>query len=132
MKDVILCDYGKSYLTGCYFINLLDYTTDEEIEDIKTFKTENEMMRYIRENNLINGSDKWCWKEKLKMDINKLKGKIREKRLTYKILAQKIGIGLTSMNYKINGKNLFNQEEMKKLKEALRLTDNETIDIFFS
>lgn len=58
MKDVILCDYGKSYLTGCYFINLLDYTTDEEIKDIKTFKTENEMMRYIRENNLINGSDK--------------------------------------------------------------------------
>lgn len=66
------------------------------------------------------------------MDINKLKGKIREKGLTYKILAQKIGIGLTSMNYKINGKNLFNQEEMKKLKETLRLTDNETIDIFFS
>ena len=59
------------------------------------------------------------------MDINKLKGKIREKGLTYKILAQKIGIGLTSMNYKINGKNLFNQEKMKKLKEALRLTDNE-------
>ena len=66
------------------------------------------------------------------MNINKLKGKIREKGLTYKILTQKIGIGLTSMNYKINGKNLFNQEEMKKLKEALRLTDNETIDIFFS
>ncbi len=66
------------------------------------------------------------------MDINKLKGKIREKELTYKMLAKKIGIGLTSMNYKINGKNLFNQEEMKKLKEALRLTDNETIDIFFS
>lgn len=66
------------------------------------------------------------------MNINKLKGKIREKGLTYKMLAKKIGIGLTSMNYKINGKNLFNQEEMKKLKEALRLTDNETIDIFFS
>ena len=66
------------------------------------------------------------------MNKNKLKGKIREKGLTYKMLAQKIGIGLTSMNYKINGKNLFNQEEMKKLKEALRLTDNETIDIFFS
>ena len=67
-----------------------------------------------------------------RMNKNKLKGKIREQGLTYKILAQKIGIGLTSMNYKINGKNLFNQEEMKKLKEALRLTDNETIDIFFS
>jgi len=66
------------------------------------------------------------------VDKNKLKGKIREKGLTYKMLAKKIGIGLTSMNYKINGKNLFNQEEMKKLKEALRLTDNETIDIFFS
>ena len=66
------------------------------------------------------------------MNKNKLKGKIRERGLTYQKLAKKIGIGLTSMNYKINGKNLFNQEEMKKLKEALRLTDNETIDIFFS
>ena len=67
-----------------------------------------------------------------RMNKNKLKGKIRERGLTYQKLAKKIGIGLTSMNYKINGKNLFNQEEMKKLKEALRLTDNETIDIFFS
>lgn len=66
------------------------------------------------------------------MNKNKLKGKIREQGFTYQKLAKKIGIGLTSMNYKINGKNLFNQEEMKKLKEALRLTDNETIDIFFS
>ena len=65
------------------------------------------------------------------MDINKLKGKIREKGLTYKILAQKIGIGLTSMNYKINGKHLFNHEEMIKLREILRLTDNEIIEIFF-
>ena len=67
-----------------------------------------------------------------RMNKNKLKGKIREQGFTYQKLAKKIGIGLTSMNYKINGKNLFNQEEMKKLKEALRLTDNETIDIFFS
>ena len=65
------------------------------------------------------------------MDINKLKGKIREKGLTYKMLAKKIGIGLTSMNYKLNGKNLFNHEEMIKLKEALKLSDNEIIEIFF-
>ena len=67
-----------------------------------------------------------------RMNKNKLKGKIREQGFTYQKLAKKIGIGLTSMNYKINGKHLFNHEEMIKLKEALRLTDNETIDIFFS
>ena len=65
------------------------------------------------------------------MNKNKLKGKIRERGLTYKILAKKIGIGLTSMNYKINGKHLFNHEEMIKLKEALKLSDNEIIEIFF-
>ena len=62
---------------------------------------------------------------------NKLKGKIRERGLTYQKLAKKIGIGLTSMNYKINGKYLFNHKEMIKLKEALKLSDNEIIEIFF-
>ena len=66
-----------------------------------------------------------------RMNKNKLKGKIRERGITYKILAKKIGIGLTSMNYKINGKHLFNQEEMVRLKETLKLTDNEIIEIFF-
>jgi hypothetical protein len=65
------------------------------------------------------------------MNKNKLKGKIRERGLTYQKLAKKIGIGLTSMNYKINGKHLFNHEEMIKLREILRLTDNEIIEIFF-
>ena len=59
-----------------------------------------------------------------RMNKNKLKGKIREQGFTYQKLAKKIGIGLTSMNYKINGKYLFNHEEMIKLKEALKLSDN--------
>ena len=65
------------------------------------------------------------------MNKNKLKGKIRKKGLTYKILAKKIGISVTSVNYKVNGQNLFNHEEMIKLREILRLTDNEIIEIFF-
>ena len=65
------------------------------------------------------------------MNKNKLKGKIREQGLTYKILAKKIGISVTSVNYKVNGQNLFNHEEMIKLREILRLTDNEIIEIFF-
>lgn len=66
-----------------------------------------------------------------RMNKNKLKGKIREQGFTYRKLAKKIGIGLTSMNYKINGKHLFNQEEMVKLREVLKLSDNEIIEIFF-
>ena len=66
-----------------------------------------------------------------RMNKNKLKGKIREQGFTYQKLAKKIGIGLTSMNYKLNGKHLFNHEEMIKLKEALKLSDNEIIEIFF-
>lgn len=66
-----------------------------------------------------------------RMNKNKLKGKIREQGLTYKILAKKIGISVTSVNYKVNGQNLFNHEEMIKLREILRLTDNEIIEIFF-
>lgn len=66
-----------------------------------------------------------------RMNKNKLKGKIRERGLTYQKLAKKIGISVTSVNYKVNGQNLFNHEEMIKLREILRLTDNEIIEIFF-
>ena len=66
-----------------------------------------------------------------RMNKNKLKGKIREKGLTYQKLAKKIGISVTSVNYKVNGQNFFNHEEMIKLREILRLTDNEIIEIFF-
>ena len=66
-----------------------------------------------------------------RMNKNKLKGKIRERGLTYQKLAKKIGISVTSVNYKVNGQNLFNHEEMIKLREILRLSDNEIIEIFF-
>ena len=66
-----------------------------------------------------------------RMNKNNINGKIRETGLTYQKLAKKIGISVTSVNYKVNGQNFFNHEEMIKLREILRLTDNEIIEIFF-
>ena len=65
------------------------------------------------------------------MNIDKLKGKIREKGMTYKMLSKRTGIGLTSINHKVNGKKSFKQEEMSKVRKVLNLSDRETIEIFF-
>ncbi|RRD40348.1 hypothetical protein EII29_02395 [Leptotrichia sp. OH3620_COT-345] len=46
--DMIL-DYGKSYLSGEYFINHLYYSEEnEEIEERINFETEMEMLKYLK------------------------------------------------------------------------------------
>lgn len=65
------------------------------------------------------------------MDKEKLKGKKSEIGLTYKIIAKKIGTGVTATKMKFNGQAPFKQPEMKKLKQLLRMTDREAIEIFF-
>ena len=62
---------------------------------------------------------------------NILKEKIREKKLSYKKLSEKMRISESGLNKKINGKNYFTQSEIYKIKELLELTDNELIKIFF-
>ena len=48
------------------------------------------------------------------MNLRKLKGKIIEKGYTAGQLAKKIGIGNTSMSYKMNQHKPFNLFEIKK------------------
>ena len=46
------------------------------------------------------------------MNIDKLKGKIKENRFNYDTLAKKLNIGYSTVKAKVNGKSAFNQPEM--------------------
>ena len=62
---------------------------------------------------------------------NILKEKIRDKKLSYKKLSEKIKISESGFNKKINGKYFFTQEEIFLLKKILKLKNSELIQIFF-
>ena len=66
------------------------------------------------------------------MNLRKLKGKMIEKGYTAGQLAKKIGIGNTSMSYKMNQHKPFNLFEIKKIIELLDLNSEEIMNIFFS
>ena len=62
---------------------------------------------------------------------NILKEKIRDKKLSYKKLSEKMRISESGFNKKINGKYCFTQEEIFLLKKILKLKNSELIQIFF-
>ena len=62
---------------------------------------------------------------------NILKEKIRDKKLSYKKLSEKMRISESGFNKKINGKYFFTQEEIFLLKKILKLKNSELIQIFF-
>lgn len=63
---------------------------------------------------------------------NKLKGEIVAKGFTEKVLAKKIGISATSLNYKINNKREFTLIEWRKLMNVLAIPIAHYGDYFFS
>jgi repressor-like protein len=69
--------------------------------------------------------------ESKKEMYNILKEKIREKKLSYKKLSEKMRISESGFNKKINGKYFFTQEEIFLLKKILKLKNSELIQIFF-
>ena len=62
---------------------------------------------------------------------NILKDKIRDRKLSYKKLSEKMRISESGFNKKINGKYFFTQEEIFLLKRILKLKNSELIQIFF-
>ena len=62
---------------------------------------------------------------------NILKEKIRDRKLSYKKLSEKMRISGSGFNKKINGKYFFTQEEIFLLKKILKLKNSELIQIFF-
>jgi len=66
------------------------------------------------------------------MDASKLKGKIREKDLTQKDLAEKMGLSLSRFNAKLNGnKAVFTLGEVRAIRKILDLTLEQVDEIFF-
>ena len=63
---------------------------------------------------------------------NLLHSKVALAGLTFKELAQKIGIPYQSFNNRKAGKIEFNSSEIKALKDVLNLTNDDVIAIFLS
>lgn len=65
------------------------------------------------------------------MNTNKLKGKIRENGDTQAVLAAALGISLSNLNDKINGKVSFRQNEIAAIRSRYDLSAAEVDAIFF-
>lgn len=67
------------------------------------------------------------------MEVNKLKGKIVQAGYSQRSLAKELGISINTLNSKVNGKRPFDTLEIRKLCDALGITDNdEKADIFLA
>ena len=62
---------------------------------------------------------------------NILKEKIRDKKLNYKKLSEKMRISESGLNKKMNRKNFFIQAEIYELKKMIELSNDELVQIFF-
>ena len=62
----------------------------------------------------------------------KLRGKIRERQLTQKELSKIVGIDISTLNRKLKTGEDFSIGEANKIADALSLTKDEAIDIFFT
>lgn len=67
------------------------------------------------------------------INVNKLKGKIKEMESTQEILADEIGINKSTLYRKFkSGGDTFEIWEIHKIVDALKLNDDEIKDIFFN
>lgn len=66
------------------------------------------------------------------MNVDKLRGKLVEKKKTYEECSKYLGISITSFSNKMNSRTNFYVDEINKLSELLELTNQEKIDIFLN
>ena len=64
-------------------------------------------------------------------DGNKIKGKMRELKMTQDFVAQKLRINKSTFNLKVNGQMLFSQDEIAILLNLLNIPDDKIKDYFF-
>ena len=65
-----------------------------------------------------------------KYNYRKLRGLIVEKYITLSNFANALGIGTTTLNSRLHGKTYFNQIEIEKAVDLLKLEKNEINNIF--
>ena len=66
------------------------------------------------------------------MKLNKVKGRLKEKNITYYEFSSMLGMSVTTFSDKINGKKRFYIDEVKAISKILKFTDEEKIDIFLN
>lgn len=66
------------------------------------------------------------------MNIDKLKGKLVEKKKTYEDCAKAINVSVTTFSNKMNGKGSFYIEEVNNLSDFLEFTNDEKVEIFLT
>lgn len=64
------------------------------------------------------------------MNLQKLKGKLRECEVTYADCAKVLEMSHTAFCQKMNGKSRFYIDDLEKIGEFLGLNDTEKIEIF--
>ena len=69
---------------------------------------------------------------KLKFDFSKLKGLIREKKLTQEDMAKEIDVAYSTFNLKINGNAYFSQDEIYRISNFLKIPKEKIYDYFFT
>ena len=64
------------------------------------------------------------------MNLNKLKGRFREYNFTYGTISKNLKLSTGSIRDRLNGKRVFTQPEISKLKKLLNLSNDEVAEIF--
>ena len=70
-------------------------------------------------------------KEKKYPELNALKGRLREYKISYRKLAKIIGIAINTLSDKINGFYPFNSNEIEIILETLDIKPEEIAKYFF-
>ena len=64
------------------------------------------------------------------MNLDKLRGRLVEKRYTQEKIAVKLGLSLRSVNRRLTSQKPLNNNEIPKLKKLLNLSNDEVAEIF--
>jgi lambda repressor-like predicted transcriptional regulator len=78
----------------------------------------------------VRGVENMSKKKRKYPELTALKGRIREKKSSYRKLAVTLGIGLNTLSDKINGFSAISGPEMEQIAETLEI-DPQNIAMFF-
>ena len=70
--------------------------------------------------------------KKYQFNYQKLKGKMVEEKQNQEKLANKLGIAKTTLNFKLNNKIAFKQDEIVELIKVLKIPKEEVWNYFFT
>lgn len=70
-------------------------------------------------------------KKNNKTELSALKGKMREEKVTYRMLSKDVEMSLNALNAKLNGYTSFTLDEAAKVIDRLGISSEEIVKYFF-